>query len=63
MGIVDCTTAWPKEVSFGCGSTVVLCPSDVVVEEFVVGGSFSTVESASLDAPDGLEFEGAGDGH
>jgi len=49
MGIVDCAAAWPKEVSFGCGSTFVLCPSDVVVEEFVVGGSFSTVELASLD--------------
>jgi hypothetical protein len=60
MGIVDCAAAWLVEVGLGCGSAFVLCPSDVRVKELAVHGSHSTFESASLDAPDGLEFEGAG---
>ena len=50
-------------ISFGSGSAFVLCPSDVLVKELVVGSSLRTFELARLDAPNGLEFEGAGDGH
>ena len=60
VGIVDCMAARPMEVGFGRGSGFVLCPSDVVVKEVVVCGSRNTFELARLDAPDGLEFEGAG---
>jgi hypothetical protein len=62
MGTVDRVAARLYEVGFGGGSAFVLCPSDVVVEELVVGRSLHTFVSSGLDASDGFEFEGAGNG-
>ena len=62
MGPVNRAAAWLYEVSFGGRSAFVFCPSDVVVEELVVGRSLRTFVLSGLDASDGFEFEVAGNG-
>jgi hypothetical protein len=62
MGVVDGAAVRMMVVGFGRGSAFVFRPSDVVVEELVVGRSLHTFVSSGLDTSDGFEFEGAGNG-
>ena len=63
MGIVDSSASWVEDVGFSGGSAFVLCPSDVLVEELVVGCGLCPFVLAGLEALDGFEFQCAGNGN
>ena len=63
VGMIDGLFVLGSGVGFGACRALVLCPSDVLVEELVVGRGLCPFVLAGLEASDGFEFECAGNGN